>query len=209
MSQSIAVVHLRALEPQDAQLLYAWENDPTTWYAGDRRWPISLSDIECFIQNSEHDPWHTKQVRFMIEVNHMSADAPLADLCNVPMLAMVESHSQFIGPKHRLMEETTVGCVDIFDFDPMNMHCSLGILIGTEFRRQGYARAALEAVERFAFHTLMVQNIKVEVAEDNVPSLNLFQSLGYAHVGTIAKWLRRGPDTFVGQVCLVKSIGGI
>ena len=42
-------VALRALEPSDAELMYAWENDMELWVCGNTLKPFSLHDIRCYI----------------------------------------------------------------------------------------------------------------------------------------------------------------
>ncbi len=165
-------VRLRALEPSDADLLYVWENDPTTWEAGDRRWPISLSDIRSFVEHTDLDIWQTRQTRFMIE---------------------------------SLSDGVTVGCIDIFDFDPLNMNCSVGVLVQPESRNAGYAADALRMVEDFAADTLLVHSIIVTIAADNEPSLSLFASAGYERAGILRQKLRRG-KTFVDEVLMQKIL---
>ncbi len=163
-------VRLRALEPSDADLLYVWENDPTTWETGDRRWPLSLSDIRTFVEHTDLDIWQTRQTRFMID---------------------------------RLSDGVTVGCIDIFDFDPLNMTCSIGVLVQPESRKAGYASDALRQVEAFAVDTMLVHSIIVTIATDNAPSLALFTSAGYERAGVLRQKLRRG-KTFIDEVLMQK-----
>ncbi|MCI5776798.1 MAG: GNAT family N-acetyltransferase [Bacteroidales bacterium] len=165
-------IRLRALEPSDAQTLFEWENDPVTWDAGSRRWPISLADIKALIEHSDLDIWHTRQVRFMIE---------------------------------RTDNGETVGCVDIFDFDPLNMHCSVGVLVKHDARRQGFAREAIRQVCTFARETLLANAILATAAADNDASIALFTSAGFSECGRLKGWIRRQMN-FVDEVLLIKTL---
>lgn len=163
-------VRLRALEPADADLLYVWENDPQTWEAGERKWPVSLADVKALIEHSDLDIWQTRQARFMIDV--------------------VESAQ-------------SVGCVDVFDFDPLNMHCSLGVFIEPESRGKGYASEAVALIEDFARNVLMAHSVNVTVAADNQTSIALFTAAGYERAGVMRQNIRRA-RTFVDEVLMQK-----
>ena len=40
--------------------------------------------------------------------------------------------------------EKPIGTIDLFDFDPINRHASLGIYIQEDYRQKGYAKRAIE-----------------------------------------------------------------
>ncbi len=61
-------IQLRAPEPEDIDLLYEWENDPTIWELSNTLVPISRLTIEQFIQDSRLDIYQTKQFRYMIDL---------------------------------------------------------------------------------------------------------------------------------------------
>ena len=44
-----------------------------------------------------------------------------------------------------------MGCIDLFDFDPRNRRAALGMYIAPEYRGKGVGKAALEALETYAF----------------------------------------------------------
>lgn len=58
-------ISLRALEPDDASLLYKWENDPSIWHVSNTIAPYSRFDIDQYILNSG-DIFSSKQLRLMI-----------------------------------------------------------------------------------------------------------------------------------------------
>lgn len=59
-------VRLRALEPEDVDLLYAWENDPRVWNISGTFAPFSRETFRQFIENQQYDIYHTRQMRFVI-----------------------------------------------------------------------------------------------------------------------------------------------
>ncbi|WP_087262440.1 GNAT family N-acetyltransferase [Alistipes sp. An66] len=70
MMLSGGAVRLRAVEPEDAELLYEWENDPAVWAVSGTTEPFSREQIQRFIerQASGGDLLRTGQLRLMIEV---------------------------------------------------------------------------------------------------------------------------------------------
>lgn len=59
-------VRLRALEPQDVDLLYKWENDTAIWVASHTQTPFSRFVLEQYIASSHLDLHTNKQLRLMI-----------------------------------------------------------------------------------------------------------------------------------------------
>ena len=59
------MISLRAIEPDDAKLIYRWENDKTSWAHSDNLLPYSFFQIEQFILEG-HDIYQNRQARFMI-----------------------------------------------------------------------------------------------------------------------------------------------
>ena len=60
-------VTLRAMEPEDLELLYRIENDTTLWNVGATNVPYSRYALHDFIANSSSDIYRDRQVRLMIE----------------------------------------------------------------------------------------------------------------------------------------------
>lgn len=58
-------IKLRVLEPEDAELIYAWENNPENWEVSHTLIPFSKYTIEQYV-NSIQDIYTTKQLRFII-----------------------------------------------------------------------------------------------------------------------------------------------
>ena len=60
-------VNLRAIEPEDLDMLYHVENDEELWNVGSTNVPYSRYALHDFIANSSGDIFQDKQVRLMIE----------------------------------------------------------------------------------------------------------------------------------------------
>ena len=59
-------VSLRVAEPNDADLIYRWENDMQVWRDSETRVPYSLRQIEQFLL-SNNDLTSERQLRLMVE----------------------------------------------------------------------------------------------------------------------------------------------
>ena len=114
-----------------------------------------------------------------------------------------QSYDLYATKQMRLIIEAegiAVGTIDIVDFDPQHLRFGIGILVyAPEARRKGYARAAIEAVKRYARETLALKQIWASVAEDNEASIALFEDCGFELCGRRKAWLRRH-DGYIDQL---------
>lgn len=63
------VIRLRALEPEDLDLLYRWENDSSLWEFGATLAPFSRYALREYIANAVHQTiYEARQLRLMIEL---------------------------------------------------------------------------------------------------------------------------------------------
>ncbi len=61
------IIRLRALEPEDIDILYRWENDTTMWHLSHTVAPFSRYILKRFIENQRYDIYETRQMRLIIE----------------------------------------------------------------------------------------------------------------------------------------------
>lgn len=79
------------------------------------------------------------------------------------------------------------GCVDLYCYDPVNRRAAVGIMVATEYRRQGYGLAMLNALAlqyRGTLHCLYA-----DIAAPNTASIALFRKAGYTQCGHFKEWL--------------------
>ena len=77
------------------------------------------------------------------------------------------------------------GCVDLYNYDPLNKRAAVGIMVATEHRRRGYALAMLQALEgQYDLHCLYA-----DIAATNSASIALFAKAGYTQCGLFKEWL--------------------
>ncbi len=60
-------VRLRALEPEDIDLLYDWENNMEIWEVSNTYEPFSKFILAKYIKESQRDIYESRQVRMIIE----------------------------------------------------------------------------------------------------------------------------------------------
>ncbi len=155
-------ITIRALETNDVNLLYDWENNQTLWAVSYTQTPFSKFVLEEFV-NSIQDIYTTKQLRLMIN--------------------SVETIE-------------TIGCIDLFEFDPQHARCGIGIFIHNGFRSKGFALECIDLIKNYCFTTLYLKQIFVHVNVSNEASLNLFEKAGFVKSGLKKCWHKNSLSTF-------------
>jgi diamine N-acetyltransferase len=114
-----------------------------------------------------------------------------------------QSYDLYATRQMRLIIEcngVAVGTLDIVEFDPQHLRFGIGILIyDTTERGKGYAHAAIEAIKSYARNTLGLKQIWASIAEDNAPSIALFEGCGFELCGRRKSWLRYH-DRYIDQL---------
>lgn len=101
---SSADIRLRALEPEDLELVYRIENDPAFWHFGASTVPYSRYTLRQYIASAQNDIYADGQVRLVIEQGGVAVG--LADLTNfdaihlraeIGLVILPEFQGQHIG----------------------------------------------------------------------------------------------------------------
>ncbi|MDR0969392.1 MAG: GNAT family N-acetyltransferase [Lentimicrobiaceae bacterium] len=95
-------------------------------------------------------------------------------------------------------DKKTVGCIDIYDFEPFHLRAGIGILISREMRRKGYAKEALTLLHNYVFDVLLLHQTYCYVNVDNADSIRLFEMAGYERTGIRKAWIKT-KDGFIDQ----------
>jgi diamine N-acetyltransferase len=151
-------IRLRAMEPGDVELLYEWENDTSVWEVSNTLAPFSKFQLEQFVMTGRQDIYITCQLRLMVDLAGHAGDY------------------------------TTIGTIDLFDFDPFHLRCGIGILVREPYRRKGFAKEALQIVCRYAFGTLRLHQLFCNISQENTASIRLFRELGFVRCGNRKEW---------------------
>lgn len=85
-------------------------------------------------------------------------------------------------------EGVTMGCMDLFDFDPRNRKAAIGMYIAPEYRSQGVGAAALSLLEQYAFGFLKLRLLYAIIATANEPCSRLYTHAGYQPSSPLKAW---------------------
>ena len=61
------LIRLRAVEPDDVEPMYRWENDPAVWHVSGTLAPFSRHQLQRFVDEQQFDIYQTRQMRLIIE----------------------------------------------------------------------------------------------------------------------------------------------
>ncbi len=73
-------IRLRALEPEDLELLYRWENDSDLWKVGNTLAPFSRYTLRKYIAGCGQDIYEVRQLRLMIDERESGNSVGIVDL---------------------------------------------------------------------------------------------------------------------------------
>jgi diamine N-acetyltransferase len=151
-------IKLRALEPQDLEILYDWENNTEIWEVGNNLVPYSKYILHEYIENSHRDLPESKQLRLIIELKTIIPHMPIG----------------------------TIDLFDI-DFYNKNAGIGI-LIADKQNRNKGYASKTLKLIEEYAFRKLALYQLYCRIDVDNEVSLKVFQNIGYTIIGKISGW---------------------
>lgn len=154
------MITLRKIEPSDLPFLYQWENDASAWADGANHNPLSQQDLRAYIESTTGDIYRDGQLRLIIE----------------------EANSQQPTAK------VTLGCIDLFDFDPRNRRAAIGMYIAPEFRGKGVGHEAVKQLESYAFDFLNLRVLYAVIATNNIPCSALYKNAGYNPSTPLHAW---------------------
>lgn len=97
------------------------------------------------------------------------------------------------------------GCVDLYNYDPFNCRCTVGIMVATEYRRQGYALAMLHELEKIATANYQLHTLYADIAATNAASIALFRKAGYEECGHFKEWLNVN-DKYIDSIRMQKTL---
>ena len=152
------MIKLRALEPEDLDILYMIENDTGLWNVGTTNVPYSRYTLHEYIARATNDIYTDRQVRLMAENE----------------------------------ADEVVGIVDLVNFDPQHQRAELGIVIMNDYRRKGYATAAVEEILHYAQRILHLHQLYAIVDKQNTAAFLLFKKTAFQESATLEQWLFDG-----------------
>ena len=92
-------------------------------------------------------------------------------------------------------DDTPIGFVKLYNINYTHKNCALGIVIGeSEEQSKGYGKEAMELIIEYAFNTLNLNKITVEVVENNYKALSLYERLGFIEEGRMKQQYYMGAE---------------
>lgn len=94
------IISLRIAEPSDATLIYIWENDRSIWRVSDASAPLSLFQIEQFLQGT-NNLTTDHQMRLMVVLNETNETIGTIDFFDYDSVHQRVSIGILIDNQHR------------------------------------------------------------------------------------------------------------
>lgn len=179
-NQQYPTIRLRAVEPEDLDLMYRIENDTRFWRYSSTTVPYSRFALREYISSSQNDIFADGQVRMVIESVMENEDST---------------------------KTTAIGFADLFNFDAKHLRAEIGLFILPENQGNHYGHSILEALCNYA-QSLYLHQIYAIIATTNEPATQLFSHFGFNASALLHDWLRLEDgfvDAVVWQRCLSAS----
>ncbi len=118
-----AEVRLRALEPDDVDKLYIWENNPALWQFGNVKAPMSRHQLWEYAQNYNADPFAAGQLRLIIELQPQIA-CGIVDLYDVDAINSRAMVGIMVSLKYRRQKIASRALALLEDYchNTLNLH---------------------------------------------------------------------------------------
>ncbi|MFM7055051.1 MAG: GNAT family N-acetyltransferase [Bacteroidota bacterium] len=151
-------INLRAVEPYDRDLMYAWENDTRNWHVSGTLSPFSKHTVDEFLKNAKEDIYTSRQLRLAIDLNEHPQPRTIGyiDLFD-------------FEPPHR---RAGVGVLIGEQSD----------------RGKGLATESLQLLCGYAKDVLNLHQLYCHIHQDNHSSIKLFTKAGFVPCGELKDW---------------------
>ena len=84
--------------------------------------------------------------------------------------------------------DTPVGMVDLYDYNPKHKRAGIGILVINKFQHKGYASEALQLIINHAFNYLDMYQLFAYIGTENLKSIQLFEAAQFKVSGIKKDW---------------------
>ncbi|MBR1631487.1 MAG: GNAT family N-acetyltransferase [Paludibacteraceae bacterium] len=95
------LISLRAVEPEDLDNIYAWENDTCSWTNSLTTAPYSHHQVRRYIASTQSDIYKEGELRLIIECNADHAVVGIIDLCDLDVRNSHTAVSIYIASEYR------------------------------------------------------------------------------------------------------------
>lgn len=140
-------IRLRALEPEDIDAMYCWENDTEVWRVSGSVAPFSRNILRRLIDEQQFDIYATRQLRLVIECVQSGEAVGAVDLFEFDPLHRRAGVGIIVAPPYRQKGFATDALLTLERYARQVLHlhqlwCSVGTDNGASlglFNKAGYA----------------------------------------------------------------------
>lgn len=156
------IITLRALEPEDLDKLYLWENDTTLWPHGSTRAPLTRHQLWQYIDSYDGDILSARQLRLMIVDNDSGEAIGTVDLFDFDPHNCHAKTGIFVDSNHRrkgvatealtLLSEYVRECIGLHQLVAMvraDNNPSIDLFKRAGFKSSGCLRSWIKIGQRY------------------------------------------------------------
>jgi diamine N-acetyltransferase len=165
------IVRLRAVEPEDLELLYKWENEESNWRLSNTLAPYSRFVLKNYIAGSHKSLFETGQLRLMIDLHGEQRTVGTIDLFDFDHFHLRAGVGILVADdadRHKGYASAALACLVKYAFETLRLHqlwCN--ILSDNEesirlFRNHGFSPCA-EKREWIRFNGLFVSELMYQI----------------------------------------------
>lgn len=154
---------LRAVEPEDAEVMFSVENDTEVWAYSDNIAHFSMHFLKQYAETYNADPWSQGMLRLIVCERRENMPA---------------------------YESDPLGIVDLYDISLLHRTAKVGIYIRKDFRKEGVAKHSLYMLKSYVIRRLGLKSLLALVSVSNDAGKRLFTSSGFGKVGMIPQWIK-------------------
>ena len=167
-------IQLRAIEPEDLEILYEWENDTDVWKYGSAMSPYSKYILRQYIIDAQTDIFESKQLRFMITLHQQDYTIGMIDLYDFDALNSRCGVGIYIDTKYRRsgFAKQALNLLQNYAFDffkinqlyaliPENNEASLKLFLNSNFSKSGTLKQWIAYDSKYE-DAIIVQQLKTK-----------------------------------------------
>ena len=129
------------------------------------------NDESLWIYSNTSSPFSRNTLKKFIQNSHL-------DIIEHKQLRLVISNDQ-----------TSMGFIDLFDYDHVNRRVGVGIIIFKKFRLKGIAFQSIKLVENYLIKHVPIHQLFANISSNNIESISLFEKCGFEKVGLKRDWI--------------------
>lgn len=145
-------IYLRAVEPEDLDYLYKWENDTNLWIHGNTLAPYSRNTLRQYIEEAQqYDIFQSNQLRLVICQQTSNTIVGAVDIYDVDMHSrragigvLVDEEFRKQGFAQQALALLRIYAFDFLDLHQLYAHISVNNTISIDlFEKSGYVQCGI------------------------------------------------------------------